>query len=80
MVRVEPIAFRVDFEIGDLREFRRLDEKLLLGPERRDKFDFVVVEIELAAVQILVRNAVSGIARCRRRPDPWTSGRHSCEH
>jgi hypothetical protein len=55
IVRVEPIALCVHFEI---REFRRLDEKLLLKPESRDELDFVVVQIELAAVQISVHVGV----------------------
>src|SRR5581483_3414372 len=33
VVRVEPIAAPVDVEIGDLGEFRRLDEKLPLRDE-----------------------------------------------
>src|SRR5438552_13133900 len=54
IVRVEPIALRVHFEIGDFRQFWCLNEKLLLGPKNRDELDLVLVEIELAAIQIPV--------------------------
>ena len=33
IVRVEPVALGVHGEIGDLRQFRRLDQELLLGDE-----------------------------------------------
>ena len=34
IVGVEPIAPAIDVKIGDLGEFRRLDQELLLGKQR----------------------------------------------
>lgn len=43
IVRVEPVALRVHFQVGDLRQFRRLNEKLLLGPAKCTCFYLYVI-------------------------------------
>jgi hypothetical protein len=53
-VGVEPLAFGLHFEIGNFHQFGRFDEKLLPGPQRRDELDFVLVEMELASVEVPV--------------------------
>ena len=58
VVRVEPIALAIDVEVGDLREFRRLNQKLLLGDEARNEFDFVFIQVKLAAIQVAVHVGV----------------------
>src|SRR5271170_7920851 len=58
VVRVEPIAFGVHVEIGDLRQLRRLNQELLLGDEARDELDFVFVQVKLATVEIAVHVGV----------------------
>src|SRR5260370_40566004 len=54
IIRVQPVAAAVDVEIGDLGEFRGLDQKLLLRKQGRDQADFSVVQVKLTAVQLLV--------------------------
>ena len=45
-------------EIGDLGEFWRLDEELLLGDETRDHLNFGFVQVKLAPVQLAVHIGV----------------------
>ena len=54
IVRVKPVALRIHFEIGDLSEFGRLDEQLLFWSESGDEFDFALVQVELATVEVPV--------------------------
>src|ERR1700693_3700179 len=42
VVCVEPVAFSVNREVCDLREFRGLNQKLLLGDKCRNEIDFVL--------------------------------------
>src|SRR5713226_10039221 len=58
IVRVQPIALGVHGEIGDLREFRRLNKELLLGDEARNELEFVFVQVKLATVEVAVHIGV----------------------
>src|SRR6202167_6808062 len=49
IVGVQPITFRIDVQVCDFREFRRLDQKLLFGYESGNQIDFVFVQLKLAA-------------------------------
>jgi hypothetical protein len=46
VVRVEPAALHVRYQIGNVREFRRLDKNPLLPSKSRDELDFRLVKIE----------------------------------
>src|SRR5712664_2395155 len=58
IICVQPVAAAVDVEVGDLGEFRGLDQKLPLWKQGRDQADFGVVQVKLTAVEVLVHVGV----------------------
>src|SRR4029078_373635 len=54
IIGVKPITLGIYVQSGDLGRIRRLYEHLLLGNQVRDKFNFVIVEMELLLVQVPV--------------------------
>ncbi len=54
VIRIEPIALGIDVEIGDLGEFRRLNQELSFGDKARDELDFGFIQVELATVEIAI--------------------------
>src|SRR6202167_2827 len=58
IVGVQPIAFRIDVQVCDFRQFRRLDQKLLFGDETGNQVDFFFVQVKLAAVELTVQRGI----------------------
>jgi len=58
VVGVQPIALRIDIEVGDFRQLRGLNQELLLRDKPRDQVDFAFVEVELTLVEISVHIGV----------------------
>src|SRR5580704_15607564 len=54
IVRVEPVALRVYFQVRDLGDLVVLDQKLPLGNQRGNEVDFRFVQMKLVPVQLTV--------------------------
>src|SRR5260370_35207073 len=52
IVRVQPVAFRVYFEVRDLGNFVVFDEELPFGNQRGNQADFRLVQRILVSVQL----------------------------
>src|SRR5882672_10837338 len=58
VIRVKPVALRINVEVGHLRGVRRLDEHLLFGNQAGDQLDLVVIEVEVLLVKLPVHVGV----------------------
>src|SRR5579862_170814 len=59
VVCIEPVARPVNRQVRNFREFRGLNEELLLGDKRRNEIDFVLVQMELSAVKVPINVRIS---------------------
>src|SRR5713226_5732233 len=54
IVCVEPVAFRVHFQVRDLGNLVILDKKLPLGNQRGNEVDFRLIQMKLVPVQLAI--------------------------
>ena len=59
VVCVEPVARPVNRQVRNLREFRGLNEELLLGDKGRNEIDFVLVQMELSPIKVPIHVGIS---------------------